>query len=123
MLSLSSAVPQFNKWQKANPALAKSIGPDRHLQMPLDFIGRVEHLLDDFIEMLKRAEEKTGKQISKVQLNQLTAALSRHAENRIPRDPKLDKEIHDAVKNSRNATLDQLVRDAYAQDMVCLSYI
>ena len=89
-------------------------------QLRLDFVGRIENLLDDFELMLKRAGSKTGVNVSsKVWpiVHQLLGPKARAAAKRTQH--KSTERLKVGVDEARTAELDRRVVKVYAQDVAC----
>ena len=88
---------------------------DNRKMVPLDYIGRVEHLEEDFLEMLEFAASTTGLSMSENQRATFRKVLpSAHLNSHLEKKRSLD-----LGERLRSPWLDSLVARNFAQDLVC----
>lgn len=88
---------------------------DNRKMVPLDYIGRVEHLKEDFLEMLEFAAYTTGLTMPATQRATFKKALSSaHLNSHLEKKRSLD-----LGERLRSPWLDSLVARNFAQDLVC----
>ena len=94
---------------------------DRYM-VPLDFIGRIEHLATDFLELLEVVTFATGRPPlnpaarSVLEAQLLAGVTNMSAFSKTNQRSSAGKSIEQRL---RNASLDALIREAYAQDIAC----
>jgi hypothetical protein len=84
------------------------------VRIPIDFIGGLDSLSSDFALMLLLAERRTGKKLDKDKRKKIIHFLSERSGNKRKEGP-----LAKSISQLRDPEMDQLVRDAYAQDMAC----
>ena len=127
-LALASAVG----WHPEHSARHYSTHGPKHM-VPLDYIGRIEHLATDFLELLDVAGHARGAPvITAEQRRALEARLLNSSASGLTAAARLLNSSASGVALNartsrgallevrlRNATLDALVRQVYAQDVAC----
>lgn len=103
-------VPADEHIQTQSFALSGSLfNQSSNVQMPLDFIGRVEHLENDFLQLLHNIEKHSGK-ILPTNASTLSHENTRNAAQR------------SAIEAAATPAIKKLATLTYAQDYVCLGY-
>lgn len=93
----------------------------RRRMVPLDYIGRTQHLGEDLLEMLELAARATKRQLSPEQLLAVRSVLqSRNSTHKNTRDEK--PRSLDMSKRLRAPWLDSLASKTFAQDVQCFRY-
>lgn len=80
--------------------------------VPLDFIGRIETIEQDFPELIRRIEKRNGQPIPNARAV-IEEAL--HVTN-------AGGELKESIMQLRDPKMDELVALAYAQDLLCFGY-
>ena len=84
-------------------------------RIPIDFIGRSEHLVEDFELVLDQAAQFTGRELD-AQLHARLLGRLLAVGNAMGQTS-----VADDIKRVRDEQLDALVRQTYSQDMACFS--
>ena len=97
-------------------ALSLSAPISTGARIPLDFIGRSEHLVEDFELLLDQAARFTRRKLGASQRAQLLGLLLvvQNARDRTP--------VANDIQRIRDEKLDTLVTQTYSQDMACFSF-
>lgn len=98
--------------------------------LPIDYIGRVEHLQEDFQELLTLLHAVTGRQLSPARSAALNLTLGSKASVTARETASATTCAHKDKTGAwtrctelrlRNATMDAVVRRTYAQDIACFA--
>ena len=115
----------YNQHLESQAMSLASPTQDGRSMIPLDFIGRVEHFADDFLRMLRHAEEATGLSIPRAQMQGVVMLLN-HTQNRLGAPSEKDLGfaalLQHEIQSLRDPRLDRLVSEAYRQDATCFGY-
>jgi hypothetical protein len=124
-LGLSSAV----LWRPQGPDRGVRNGELRlrprgaRFMVPLDYIGRIEHLREDFLELIEVAAEVTGRELltpsARAELEEVLRALEAKGVAHAIKENRRTEEGLALESRIRNASLDAHVRNMYAQDIEC----
>ena len=90
--------------------------------LPIDFIGRVSHVAEDFELMLSLAAAHTGRRLDEWRTGELLSKLEKVENSRIEtaaHDHGARQPLLDSINSLRSDRLDRLVRVAWAQDFAC----
>lgn len=92
------------------------VSGEKILEVPLDFVGRAEHLADDMVSMLELAHARLGQRMPDELAQDVKAFLNQtHGKT-------AKSFFKDGITAFRDSELDELVRRTYAQDMKCFQY-
>mmetsp|Transcript_22546 Transcript_22546/g.56022 ORF Transcript_22546/g.56022 Transcript_22546/m.56022 type:complete len:408 (-) Transcript_22546:126-1349(-) len=94
------------------------VGKQGIYTLPIRFLGRVENMLDDFIEMLLTANVSNTSAKGKLSSKHIERVVAMY---NISSRNELQTPFYQALKRLRNDHLDQLIRLAYPQDMACIA--
>ena len=104
----------------ATPTIAFGKIPYSTQQLHVDFIGRVEHLSEDFEQMLMQAESKTGANTSRKLWPKVRDLLEVTAHDAaVGRQHAATKKFEEGVLQARSVELDRRISEVYAQDIAC----
>lgn len=104
-MSLSTPLPTATKGRES---------PHGRVEVPLDFIGRVEDLAQHMAEVLQGAQAKSGISLPSGMADEIVSFARETKEN-------VGGNLKDVVDAVRSDELDAAVREVYAQDFACFS--
>lgn len=118
-MSLSSP-HMFSPQSKEHEILSKDnvgVAPDRqeskqNFMVPVDFIGRMEHLQEDFLQLMHIIQQRTGR-LPQATVDEIAKDLVQ------PRNS--GGKLKDTVLELRTPAIDAIVRKIYAQDINCFA--
>ena len=114
LTSIQRCQPRNEHMESMAMSLSTPIGEQGMAMVPVDFIGAVEHLEDDFFDMLNQSGRIT--KLDSSQIMRIRTTL------RSTDDLHLTSEPARRLKKMRTPALDELVAHVYAQDFICFGY-